>query len=595
MGFLEMGGGSLRGGPPSGKPAESPALPLRGGSLPESPESSCAWIQDFVKGVGWSEEQGRRAEMEDGMLVVRGFGGQRGAWLFGVYDGHGGRQTVEFLLQHLHANIRSEVLSRAARRREELIRREGREWVSLVKSAVDQSTRGGVGVEGEEGGGLLPLPAPLALCSQAEVEAALVAAFKATDEQLLRAGVRESGSTACVCLLHPRVSLSPCAFPRRLFPEDGSARSCSPHSAESAAAAADSSALESSRSERNGCRGANSPSASSSQEVCMDLHAAHLGDTRVLLVYTNGSCRRLTDASDHKASAPREAERVEALGGFVIGERVNGMLAIGRAFGDWSLKLGPMASPALLGKGRQLIVSNVPDVQTESFVSVARGEEEEEEREQTLRLHPQQKPSKHTRLVSAAEETAADSGAARRASRKVVSARQQHLEPALLILGCDGLFDVIDDAAAASFALGVVKAVAAENAAASASEAAEAAARALMHEAVGLRMSSDNVSIVVCVLQSMEELAAAAASSSRNSSSSSSSSNSSSNNPRWSCFATFMAPREASNTPRHTPALREAIMLCRHARDPVHGTVSERFAVGGSDRLSGAKQYGASH
>ncbi|OEH79787.1 protein phosphatase, partial [Cyclospora cayetanensis] len=132
-----MGGGSLRGGPPSGEPAESPALPLRGGSLPESPESSCAWIQDFVKGVGWSEEQGRRAEMEDGMLVVRGFGGQRGAWLFGVYDGHGGRQT------HLHANIRSEVLSRAARRREELIRREGREWVSLVKSAVDQSTRGG--------------------------------------------------------------------------------------------------------------------------------------------------------------------------------------------------------------------------------------------------------------------------------------------------------------------------------------------------------------------------------------------------------------------------------------------------------------------
>jgi serine/threonine protein phosphatase PrpC len=57
--------------------------------------------------------------------------------------------------------------------------------------------------------------------------------------------------------------------------------------------------------------------------------------------------------SDHKATDPTEAKRVIEAGGTIFNERVNGMLAISRAFGDHQLK-----TPALPND----VVSNVPDI-----------------------------------------------------------------------------------------------------------------------------------------------------------------------------------------------------------------------------------------
>jgi protein phosphatase PTC1 len=50
----------------------------------------------------------------------------------------------------------------------------------------------------------------------------------------------------------------------------------------------------------------------------------------------NGKAIRLT--YDHKGSDPAEKQRIRAAGGFVLNERVNGMLAITRALGDAELK-----------------------------------------------------------------------------------------------------------------------------------------------------------------------------------------------------------------------------------------------------------------
>ena len=44
--------------------------------------------------------------------------------------------------------------------------------------------------------------------------------------------------------------------------------------------------------------------------------------------------------SDHKPSRPDEAARVRAAGGFILHKRVMGELAITRAFGDKSFKMG---------------------------------------------------------------------------------------------------------------------------------------------------------------------------------------------------------------------------------------------------------------
>ena len=68
------------------------------------------------------------------------------------------------------------------------------------------------------------------------------------------------------------------------------------------------------------------------------LFAANVGDSRVVLCRGGGQCVELT--SDHKPSRPDEAARVRQAGGFILHKRVMGELAITRAFGDKSFKMG---------------------------------------------------------------------------------------------------------------------------------------------------------------------------------------------------------------------------------------------------------------
>lgn len=65
------------------------------------------------------------------------------------------------------------------------------------------------------------------------------------------------------------------------------------------------------------------------------LYAANAGDARIVLV-RNQKGVRLTH--DHKASDPAEVARIQEAGGFVIMNRVNGMLAVTRALGDLTMK-----------------------------------------------------------------------------------------------------------------------------------------------------------------------------------------------------------------------------------------------------------------
>mmetsp|Transcript_112676 Transcript_112676/g.291094 ORF Transcript_112676/g.291094 Transcript_112676/m.291094 type:complete len:286 (-) Transcript_112676:128-985(-) len=188
--------------------------------------------------VGWAEDMGRRDEMEDGFVFVDCFAGKRGSAYFAIYDGHGGRQCVDYITTHLHENL------------------------------------------------LFELRQP-----NASVPDAFVTSFSKTDDNMLRSGITQSGCTACCCLLQE---------------------------------------------EKNG----------------RQIWTAHLGDARAVLC-RGGLAVRLTSMSDHKATDPVETKRVIEAGGSVFNERVNGMLAISRAFGDHQLK-----APAL----PQDVVSHVPDI-----------------------------------------------------------------------------------------------------------------------------------------------------------------------------------------------------------------------------------------
>jgi serine/threonine protein phosphatase PrpC len=188
--------------------------------------------------VGWAEDIGRRDEMEDGFVFVDCFGGKKNSAYFAIYDGHGGRQCVDYVTQTLHDNLLQELQK-----------------------------------------------------APSNVPDAFIRAFNMTDRNMQASGINTSGCTSCCCLLQ----------------------------------------------EENASRA---------------IYTAHLGDARAVIC-RGGLAVRLTSMSDHKATDPTEAKRVIEAGGTIFNERVNGMLAISRAFGDHQLK-----APALPND----VVSNVPDI-----------------------------------------------------------------------------------------------------------------------------------------------------------------------------------------------------------------------------------------
>jgi len=81
-----------------------------------------------------------------------------------------------------------------------------------------------------------------------------------------------------------------------------------------------------------------------------DLYVAHLGDCRAVLSRGGGVAAALT--ADHTCAAEGERARIERGGGFVSRSgsgvwRVQGSLAVSRAFGDAGLKRWVLAEPAV--------------------------------------------------------------------------------------------------------------------------------------------------------------------------------------------------------------------------------------------------------
>jgi len=181
------------------------------------------------------------------------------------------------------------------------------------------------------------------------------------------------------------------------------------------------------------------------------LFAANVGDSRVVLCRVGGQCVELT--SDHKPSRPDEAARVRAAGGFILHKRVMGELAITRAFGDKSFKMG--------------IKAMLEDEADE----IARGLNENSETKDLT-----------APLVSAEPE--------------IASLVMSHSDE-FLLLACDGLFDVFRSQDAIALAR--------QELIAHRGEPAEVA-RILSDQAIRVRRSRDNVSILIIVLRPFWEM-----------------------------------------------------------------------------------------
>jgi len=181
------------------------------------------------------------------------------------------------------------------------------------------------------------------------------------------------------------------------------------------------------------------------------LFAANVGDSRVVLCRAGGQCVELT--SDHKPSRPDEAARVRAAGGFILHKRVMGELAITRAFGDKSFKMG---------------IKAMLEEEAEELAGGADGND--------------QVKDLTAPLVSAEPE--------------IASMILGHNDE-FLLLACDGLFDVFRSQDAVALAR--------QELIAHRGEPAEVA-RILSDQAIRVRRSRDNVSILIIVLRPFWEL-----------------------------------------------------------------------------------------
>jgi serine/threonine protein phosphatase PrpC len=71
------------------------------------------------------------------------------------------------------------------------------------------------------------------------------------------------------------------------------------------------------------------------------LYVANIGDTRAVLS-KGGQAERMS--IDDKCDNPDEIQRIKAAGGLILQQRVGGVLAVTRAFGDHSLKASGLIS-----------------------------------------------------------------------------------------------------------------------------------------------------------------------------------------------------------------------------------------------------------
>lgn len=83
------------------------------------------------------------------------------------------------------------------------------------------------------------------------------------------------------------------------------------------------------------------------------VYCANIGDSRAV---ASVNCQCVPLSHDHKPENPQELKRILAAGGYVLGNRVNGNLALSRAFGDFHYKGNDQLPP------EQQIVSPCPDI-----------------------------------------------------------------------------------------------------------------------------------------------------------------------------------------------------------------------------------------
>ncbi|KAF8483179.1 phosphatase 2C-like domain-containing protein [Gautieria morchelliformis] len=287
------------------------------GALNQHPSVSISYS------IGVSEDKGQRRTMEDAYAFVADFANVRGQGYFAIFDGHAGKHAAEWCGQHFH-----EYLLNALRGPPSTIPDVLNQTFHSVDSYLSQ-----LAADGQTHSGCTAVTAFLRI---EDAQGGQDFFPEVVDSPVHSQDVSANGSPGDSDGESPTSSRS-----GRQKKSGSRIRSVVQQLSEPFRSASPSS--------RSSLRNSTSfppevleiPGSQQSQ-LRRVLYTANVGDARAVLSRA-GKAVRLT--YDHKGSDKQEAKRIMDAGGFVMNNRVNGVLAVTRSLGDSSMKEFVVGSP----------------------------------------------------------------------------------------------------------------------------------------------------------------------------------------------------------------------------------------------------------
>jgi len=277
--------------------------------------------------VGVQDAQGARMTMEDAYSFVVDFGGVRGQGFFAIFDGHAGPEAAEWCGNHFHERFLSDLKENPEMPIPDIMNK--------TFLAVDHDLSNLSEDKGLSSG-----------CT------AVTAFLRIEDSQGSQAFLQNGDSS---------MSSLPDDYSSDTRVGDSSQESCQKDRKASAGKSGFRNAVRSLATSVTRSRPSSpappltprSSSPTSHPNPNPIFETANLGLRRVLYTGNAGDARAVLSRAgkavrltyDHKGADKQEAKRIQDAGGFVLNNRVNGVLAVTRSLGDSSMKEFVVGSP----------------------------------------------------------------------------------------------------------------------------------------------------------------------------------------------------------------------------------------------------------
>ncbi|KAG8871897.1 Protein phosphatase 2C 1 [Tulasnella sp. 331] len=286
--------------------------------------------------VGVAEDMGSRRTMEDAFSYMVDFAGLRGQGYFAIFDGHAGKHAAEWCGKHFHEHLIKEIATDP----DNLIPETMAKTFLGVDKVLSQLTDSG------------------ATHSGCTAVTAFLRLEDANGKQSFAPTVNSIIQSAALPFLQPQNGsgqVSGSASPVR-----SSTPTSEKDKSDKASTITSSSKREKIKSLFGGSSSAKLKLSETSSEPIVEvktkglpavepmgytrrvLYTANVGDARAVLS-RGGKAIRLT--YDHKGSDKAEVKRITEAGGFVLNNRVNGVLNVTRSLGDTAMKEFVVGSP----------------------------------------------------------------------------------------------------------------------------------------------------------------------------------------------------------------------------------------------------------